>query len=229
MGRGLLVFKGDSPPKRKKSKKKHTSSSKTAGCVEQTSSSAPVASTSDRNSSSAAPAKAHTASSTVASASPPQHPQIEKGTGAITSSGTVITGHSTLFQKQLRAGDAILLTPHPTSSKDEMRVLTMILSNTSAAISTPFSSDVHSAAFNYIAKPRDLARERALKKQRGEEEKAEEERMAFGTYGNEGGQLVYREKTEHGGYRIRTERIDTNADRSDLLNQRAKRKSDKYC
>jgi hypothetical protein len=41
--------------------------------------------------------------------------------------------------------------------------------------------------------------------------------------------LVYRERTEHGGYRIRKEIINEDATRSDLLNMRAKKKSDKYC
>jgi len=50
----------------------------------------------------------------------------------------------------------------------------------------------------------------------------------MGTYGNKG-EIVYREKTSQGSYRIRKEHATTDMSRSDLLAVRAKKKSDRYC
>ena len=68
-----------------------------------------------------------------------------------------------------------------------------------------------------------------------------ESNHAFDIYKGNGGssssgktgssELVYREKTEHGSYRIKRVQVDgtTPVDRGDLLYMRTKKKSDKYC
>jgi hypothetical protein len=156
-----------------------------------------------------------------------QGPQVQKGQGLITSSATVITGHGTAFKNELRVGDALLVRNQKGS--DEMRIITMVLSNASASISSAFTSDLRNPTqFNYINKPRDDKREIAAKAEKARVEKEEVEQRAMGTYGNKG-EIVYREKTEHGGYRIRKEKATTEMSRSDLLAARAGKKSDRYC
>jgi hypothetical protein len=105
----------------------------------------------------------------------------------------------------------------------------MVLSQVSISISSAFSSDLKTPTqYKYIVKPRDLKRERADKARKAMAEKEEVEARAMGTYGNKG-EIIYREKTEHGSYRIRREQTDVEMSRSDLLSVRAKKKSDRYC
>lgn len=60
-----------------------------------------------------------------------------------------------------------------------------------------------------------------------------EESAAAGTYGGAGGHvLTFREKkagTSHGSYRIVTKKLDGPISREELLQMRAKKKSDRYC
>jgi len=61
-------------------------------------------------------------------------------------------------------------------------------------------------------------------------EKAEDERVAFGTYAHGGNELVYREKSSTGtSYVIRRQELDREMSREELLLMRSKKKSDKYC
>ncbi len=162
-------------------------------------------------------------------------PKVTNGQGLITTSGTVVAGHGTNFQSQLRVGDAILARISATNNKfrEEMRVVTMVLSPISISLSSAFSNDLKTpTAFTFINKPRDTQKEHAKMAQMAKEEQEAIESQAMGTYrGNARGEVVYREKTEHGGYRIRREKVDGGGDmdRSDLLNVRAKKKSDRYC
>jgi len=114
--------------------------------------------------------------------------------------------------------------------EEEMRVVTMRLSDTSAAISTAFSSDLQCPTeYRYISKPRDVVREKSKRLEDQERAKTEVDR-SFGTYG--GGDLVYRERTINGGYRIRREKISVGSgvlSRGELLDRRLGKKSDKYC
>ena len=108
----------------------------------------------------------------------------------------------------------------------------MILSNTSASISTPFSQDLKILTqYSFISKPRNYEEEARVRLKKEKELKEETQRCAFGTYKSSVGnkELVYREKTEHGGYRIRKEILNTDVTRADLLDLRAKKKSDRYC
>ena len=148
----------------------------------------------------------------------------------------MLTGHGTQLKKQgIRAGDAILVCS--VDGQEEMRVLTMVLSDGSASLSTPFGISLKTpTAFQYIQKPRDVVKERADKARKIRITKEEEARSAFGTYGSgaDSGsgaatEFVYREVTEHGSYRIRKEKVDGDVSRGDLLTMRTKKKSDKYC
>ena len=156
-----------------------------------------------------------------------KNPQISEGQGFITTSSTVVTGHNTTFKTQLNVGDAILA---QTTKGEEMRIVKMVLSNVSISISSAFSSDLKTpTVFKYINKPRDVAREKAAKVAKARLEQEEVEQRAMGTYGNKKGEIVYRERTEHGSYRIKREQATTDLSRSDLLAVRAKKKSDRYC
>ncbi|KAL7458004.1 hypothetical protein ACHAWC_009530 [Mediolabrus comicus] len=156
-----------------------------------------------------------------------KNPQISEGQGFITTSSTVVTGHNTAFKTQLHVGDAILT---QTTKGEEMRIVKMVLSPISISISSAFSSDLKTpTAFKYINKPRDDAREKAAKVAKARLEQEEVEQRAMGTYGNKKGEIVYRERTEHGSYRIKREQATTDLSRSDLLAVRAKKKSDRYC
>jgi len=223
MGKGKLKFKGEKDAKKKKKKTKHE--------VNETK---PTTTTTITSADTLAHhhASLHPKPSKPVKQQSPDGPVIQQGIGRISSSGTVIYGHDTLFNSTLNPGDAILcdVPLDNGTAQEEMRVLTMRLSDTSASLSSAFSNDLKNpTAFKYIAKPRDQRKERMTKEKNEKMTKEEIERTAFGTYGGGGKEFVYREKTEHGGYRIKKTKIQDDADRSDLLIMRAQKKSDKYC
>jgi hypothetical protein len=159
--------------------------------------------------------------------------EIKNGTGRITSSSTTITGHYTKFMDELGINDAILVT-NPITLQQETKIVRMILSNTSIGISSAFSSDlISTTSFRYIKAPKEFREketEKALNNPKGEKRK-DDEALAYGTYGSKGGQeLVYRVKKDgaFGGYKIVKENTD-NASREHLLEQRSKKKSDRFC
>ena len=159
--------------------------------------------------------------------------EIKNGTGRITSSSTTISGHYTKFMDELGINDAILIT-HPITLQQETKIVRMVLSNTSIGISSAFSSDlVSTTSFRYIKAPkeyRDKEKEKAVNNPKGEKRK-DEEALAYGTYGSKGGQeLVYRVRKDgaFGGYKIVKENA-SNASRENLLEQRSKKKSDRFC
>ena len=229
MGRGALTFKGESPKKKKSKSKHHAGNPPSAQLAaadgeftDYSAAAAPVANPSSTSSSAGAP------NSKVA---PSQSPQMRQGTGHITTSGTVVTGHDTRFMKEMNAGDAIVV-------NHEMRVVTMRLSDISINLSSAFSQNYATpVSFQYICKARQGPGERAMAEAR--EKATIEAEHAFDIYKGSGGsssskagpsELVYREKTEHGSYRIKRVKVDgTQVDRGDLLYMRTKKKSDKYC
>jgi hypothetical protein len=159
--------------------------------------------------------------------------EIKNGTGRITSSSTTITGHYTKFMDELGINDAILVT-NPITLQQETKIVRMILSNTSIGISSAFSSDlISTTSFRYIKAPKEFREketEKAINNPKGEKRK-DDEALAYGTYGSKGGQeLVYRVKKDgaFGGYKIVKENTD-NASREHLLEQRSKKKSDRFC
>jgi len=202
---GKLVFKGD---KNKKAKKK------TSRCKPESSTVAALK---------APPEEVH-----VPNSERKIETQIKpwNGKGTITTSSTVVNGYGTAFNKQLNVGDAIIA---GTVKGQEMRVVKMVLSAVSLSISSAFSSDLQSLTpYQYISKPRDVSGEKAAKLAKAKREQEETEQRAMGTYGNKG-EMVYRERTDHGSYRIKTEQATTDMSRSDLLSYRSSKKSDRYC
>jgi hypothetical protein len=227
MGKGKLLFKGDS--KKKKKKSKHSIKSSISSHVDESATTV---------------AAAATVLETEVKKSQEQEyqaPTIQKGIGLLTSSGTVLMGHDTRFTKSINPGDAIIIQvpieePTGTSTtREEMRIVSMRLSDTSASISSAFSNDLKTpTAYKYIHKPRNIRKEKADKLKKEKTNKEEIERNAFGTYsgaggGNAGTEFVYRERTVNGGYRIRRENIQESVTRSNLLSMRSQKKSDKYC
>src|SRR5690349_20787984 len=94
-------------------------------------------------------------------------PVRQKGSGRILTSGTTVHGvNGTKFSSELSNGDVILI-KHPTSLTEEIRVVTMVLSDVSASLSSAFSSDLSTAmAFEYMKKPKDKVNKSQLKKQK---------------------------------------------------------------
>ena len=224
MGRGTLVFKGE---KKKKKKSKHSKKGDAAAVdnknVAGSSSSVvpPVLTKPDHLN------PASSSSTESSSSAAETMPSIRQGTGMITTSGTVVTGHDTQFEKQLQVGDALLVNINGTTTQ-EMRVITMRLSNTSVNLSSGFSSSVKvPTSFSYIPKPRDKHKERQDAAKRQKMVQDDLKQSAFGTYSSQ--ELIYREKTETGSYRIKRDSGTTAQSRSELLHMRSKKTSDKYC
>jgi hypothetical protein len=264
MGRGQLVFKGEDIQKKKK-KSKHTSKHQndvnnqqiiyddydgnvTSGQSEH------VAAISSQEKPQSTPTQLNNTTTNSSSTNIPTTttlPLIQNGTGRITVSGTVVMGYETRFEREISVGDAILI-------QNEMRVVTMRLSNISLNISSPFSTNFpRPVVFLYISKPRNVKKEASKQQQDAMKQANEERRHAFDTYGNNSNnEVVYRERTEHGSYRIKTMKVDLEEEdttnistsnqqqqqqqkgsssssrglsRSDLLQLRAKKTSDKYC
>ena len=64
--------------------------------------------------------------------------------------GTTVHGHGTSFMSELRPGDAVIVF-HPTSLREETKIVRMVLSDISMGVSSPFSTDlVSTATFKYI-------------------------------------------------------------------------------
>uniref|UniRef100_K3WD82 Uncharacterized protein n=1 Tax=Globisporangium ultimum (strain ATCC 200006 / CBS 805.95 / DAOM BR144) TaxID=431595 RepID=K3WD82_GLOUD len=179
--------------------------------------------------------RAHDADATAQSSAAANFELVKvKGTGRILSSGTTLMGQvGTKFLLELSVGDAIII-QHPTSLVEETRIVRMVLSDISAAISSPFSSDlVSSTSFHYIkAPPEEHSTEQEEKKKKSKH--AADEAIAFGTYagGTEAGsQYTYRVKKSgaYGGYAIVKEDASVNRSREDLLDLRSKKKGDRHC
>lgn len=235
--KGKLLFKGDNKRPKKKSKKSKTdreeTTTKDSGSTQAVVVSAP---TTSHRMAVAASATATTAATTT----------IQTGTGTISTSGTVVTGHDTKFEKEISIGDAILVTIHSSSSSsnnnsnntEEMRVVTMRLSNASLNLSSAFSENLRAPqSFRYVRKPRNMAQERKKERQAQLEEAGAVERNAFDIYGSGDKTtevFTYREKTETGSYRVKQQQVSSSSSsqlttRGGMLNLRSKKTSDKYC
>jgi len=246
MGRGLLLFKGDKASKTKKVRKSKAKYDKNVISLSTN------ISTKESEEEEAIAAPSTTISSSETTTTKIRKPTIEKGTGKITSSGTVLNGILTKFNEEISVGDAIMIM-HPNTNQQEMRVITMCLSNVSCAISSPFSIDISEyIEFSYINAPSsidDRRKEEERKKIKLKKDQEQIEKVAFGIYsgikdgnddtnvvspskgsgGKKSKELVYRIPTATGSYRIVREQVDGNVTRGDLLNLRLRKKSDKYC
>lgn len=221
MGRGLLTFKGDAP-KRKSRTIIGSSSSKHWNAQTTTQPDTVISDNNNTNNqqhqqkregtiqSSVNPTPTVTSSSTSTLTSNTL-PVLTSGGGHVTTSGIVVTGHDTNFEQEFSAGDAMMIGA-------EMRVVTMRLSNTSCGISSAFSKN-HSTptTFSIIKKPTSTSTSRTATT-------VDAAQIALAS-----SSTLYREKTEHGSYRLtQIDAVDA-ATRSDLLHLRAKKTSDKYC
>ena len=236
MGKGKLVFKGEKQKSKKKKKSKHSVASSEESKIASLDSSNNTLSGTGTNYQTSQHFQNGAESVSASAPASIEQPKIRKGEGNITSSGTVLMGIDTKFNSCLNVGDAILVKVEAndgTSAREEMRVITMRLSDISASVSSSFSHDLKiPTPFQYIAKPKNVQKERDEREKKERMNKEEIDRSAFGTYRSGDGQrkeLVYREVTEHGSYRIRRETVDSNTTRSDLLGMRLQKKSDKFC
>ena len=166
----------------------------------------------------------------------PSLPVRKSGSGKIISSSTTIHGsHGSKFMSELSNGD-VLIVKHPTTLVEEIRVITMVLSDVSLSISSAFSTDIITAtSFDYMKKPKAKG-DGKKRKRKTPEELEEEEKLAFGTYASKGNRISYRVrkggKNASGGYTIVTETVGAGEEppsREFLMNLRAKKKSDRYC
>lgn len=220
MGRGLLAFKGEEKAKKKKSKSKHR--------VPALSSSSDDHLSRNVGSSTEEAAAAVSQSVPTKESKKMESPQVKTGTGLITTSGTVVTGYNTRFQQEISVGDAILVNLR--NGQQEMRVVTMRLSDISINLSSPFSENAaNPISFQYIQKPKDVTRETKIAKEKAKLESKLEETKASGVFGSSD-EVVYREKTEHGSYRIKKAKVSGDGiTRGDMLEIRSKKAHDKYC
>mmetsp|Transcript_27947 Transcript_27947/g.83757 ORF Transcript_27947/g.83757 Transcript_27947/m.83757 type:complete len:216 (-) Transcript_27947:30-677(-) len=160
---------------------------------------------------------------------------VENGSGRISSSGTTVRGHEgTKFMTELAPGDAVIIT-HPTTLIEETRIVRMVLSDVSIAISSPFSTDlISTCTFRYIAAPRKEQSADERNAQRRAQAVARED-GAVGDYAGGGGTtLVYRTRKKgavggSNGWHIVTEQLSEAKTRTELLEMRSKYKSDRHC
>jgi hypothetical protein len=157
-----------------------------------------------------------------------------RGTGTLLTSSTTVHGTGTKFMSELSVGDAVLVT-HPTTLVEEVKLVSMVLSDVSVSISSALSTDlITGTGFEILKQPRDEAKETADK---ADTERVKRERLApkeaFGTYAGGAGVFTYRTKksgsNSSGGYKIVTEQIDGDMTRDQLLDMRSKKKSDRMC
>ena len=107
-------------------------------------------------------------------------PILQVGDGRIISSGVTVTGTETCFMKQLGHGDAIVI-QHPYTLEQETRIITMVLSDVSIGISSPFSSDLISGTkFEFIKKPKEKVDTTGIENEK-KKKRSEMEKQAFGT------------------------------------------------
>ena len=159
---------------------------------------------------------------------------VVKGKGRLITSGTTVHGKDTVFMSELEAGDALEVL-HPNTLEVERRLVTMVISDMSMAITSAFSSDlISSTPFSFIKKPPELVdhdAERSSKRNR----LLAEEKQAFGTYASGLGEtFTYRvkKKSAYGGYKVVTETLGAGGSgqsRESLLNKRCGKKSDRFC
>ena len=126
----------------------------------------------------------------------------------------------------------VVVITHPTTLGEEMKIVRIVVSNTSMSISSAFSSDLISTTpFRFIRAPKDAKPADAV----GGDEASwavSREDSANGTYASNGGEkFVYRVKKtgSFGGYKIVTETTTAKTDREALLDMRSKKKSDRFC
>ena len=160
-----------------------------------------------------------------------QEPQLveytpENGTGRIITSSTTIHGKDTKFQVQLNNGD-FLIVMNPNTLQKEERELAVVLSDKSASLKAPFSSDIVSfSQFEFRKKPELKVQDQSL----GEEYKERLDSMSKKIKKpDQDAVLEYREKTGMWGYKTIKQKMDKEMTREQLLDMRTKKSRDKFC
>mmetsp|Transcript_8491 Transcript_8491/g.10197 ORF Transcript_8491/g.10197 Transcript_8491/m.10197 type:complete len:118 (+) Transcript_8491:533-886(+) len=116
-----------------------------------------------------------------------------------------------------------------------MRVVTMVLSDVSASLSSAFSSDLTTGtSFEYMKKPKAKVNKKKLKRKKLKD-REESEKLAYGTYATTGNTITYRARkggtNASGGYHIVTQQLKPGEKltREQLLDLRCKKKGDRNC
>ena len=155
------------------------------------------------------------------------------GKGRIITSNTSVTGQGdTQFSSELQVGDCIVV-QHPTSLRTETRVVKMVLSQISIAISSPFSTDlITPTRFHYIkAPPKKIDKSEIQDKKR--RKSISDQKGAFGTYADtteEGSTLSSCSYKRLGVIsHCHWKRATGAQSRENLLDKRSKKKHDRYC
>ena len=148
-------------------------------------------------------------------------------TGAIMSSGVVVTGIDTDFPKELELGDTVLATVSDrfrNTTSDEARVVNMVLGKNSLNLNAPFSCDLTSATpFMVVKKKPDLEVLRAARREKLKRAKDVVE---------EGKTVTYKKVIASSGTFKKWETVTekgSSMSREDMLNVRAKYKADRHC
>ncbi len=129
-----------------------------------------------------------------------------RGAGRLSANFTTVNGvDSSRFASEVAPGDVIVV-EHPESGLEEARVVALVLSDSALSIKKPFSSSFAApCAFDILPRPRDAAAEAAAERARAAVALADRN-AAFGVYA--GSAALSREEQ---------------------LDQRAKKKGDRYC
>ena len=149
----------------------------------------------------------------------------QQGSGRILTSGKSVHGKSTAFRNELKLGDEIIVT-NPTSLLKEKRRITAILSDLSAGIDEPFTTDLVSFSQWEFRKQNELKdkemtlEERYQVKLNDMSKKIKKEDKSV---------LEFREKKGMWGYRKIQEELPGNMTKEQLLDIRSKKNRDKFC
>lgn len=149
----------------------------------------------------------------------------EPGTGRLITSGTTVHGKDTKFQTQIKSGDFVIVM-NPTTLAKEEREVVVVLSDKSAALKAPFSSDLISfTQFEIKKKPEFKEPEESLLEGQFEERLEGLSKKIKKPEAT----LEYREKTGMWGYKTVKQKFDKEMTKEELLDMRAKKSRDKFC
>lgn len=152
---------------------------------------------------------------------------IKNGSGTIRSSGSTLYGSDTKFMSELRVGDGLLII-HPVTQQKEAKIVRIVVSDAGASLSSAFSTSLEAdTAFQYVRArgSEEAASAAKAKEESAKKKRAKEAEDAVGIFANS-----YVEKKNGSGGGVRIVKVDTkNKQRSDLLNIRSSKKSDRYC
>lgn len=228
--KGKLRMKGVSVPSESRHKKRRRPSGKgnSASAAASEPTSKRQAASHAGASADDAPAPPTAASRPAASASAERREAVD-GSGRIVSSGQTVTGTGTAFAKELRAGDALEIVD-PVTAKQELRVVTMVVSDTAAGISAPFPHGLAEPTRFRVLRIRPVGQ--AAGSSNGaagaSAASAAADTSFAGEYSAASGTLTWREKVG-GSYRERSQGAAAGMSREAMLEFRAKKKHDKHC